>query len=146
MCCGGDCPSYRGEEGPVQLTTGGKSSYSSVRNKNLGRDVRKARFLTLPPPGVCFKLSLEPQRAWMLEKSTFLSRIWTCRVREGKEENVFRKDNERRREMSPKGGGQVSLTHHYSCHPYRHHSTNQISLCCNLISPHFQIYCKMKLM
>lgn len=58
--------------------------------------MRGAGALTLPPPGVCFKLSLEPQRDWMLEKSTFLSRIWTCRVREGQEEKVFRKDKERR--------------------------------------------------
>lgn len=53
---------------------------------------RRPCLLTLPPPGVCFKLSLEPQRDWMLEKSTFLSRIWICRERERKEEIVFRKD------------------------------------------------------
>lgn len=33
--------------------------------------------LTFPPPGLCFKLSLDPQRAWTLDKSSFLSRIWT---------------------------------------------------------------------
>lgn len=37
--------------------------------------------LTFPPPGVCFMLSLEPQRDWTLDKSSFLSRIWTFNVR-----------------------------------------------------------------
>lgn len=44
----------------------------------------------------------------MLEKSTFLSRIWTCRERERKEEMVFIKDKMRRPQESPEGGGQVS--------------------------------------
>lgn len=39
--------------------------------------------LTLPPPGVCLILSLEPQRACTLLKSNFWSRIWTWKNKKG---------------------------------------------------------------
>lgn len=62
--------------------TGGK------RDPEAWRRVRRhvtlthvCRFLTLPPPGVCFMLSLEPQRDWTLDRSSFLSRICTWGVR-----------------------------------------------------------------
>lgn len=39
--------------------------------------------LTLPPPGVCFILSLEPHLACTLLKSNFWSSIWTWKNKEG---------------------------------------------------------------
>lgn len=67
-------------------------------------------FLTLPPPGVCFRLSLEPQRAWTLAKSSFLSRIWTCKVRERKKKIKFSQSEEEgdcRERVSPEGGNKM---------------------------------------
>lgn len=86
---------------PAHLTTS-----DVVHVCNLWSELRKTavptvaapRLLTLPPPGVCLMLSLEPQRAWTLLRSIFLSRIWTWRMRERK-----RRSRQRCQQVAPQG-------------------------------------------